>query len=101
MGTSFTNTLAAMTVLAGPLAAMTVLAGVGVAGAATAQAAGSVADVHAVSSSTVEQDNRVNPNRIKLKTTSSGQQWDRRVDSGQVPWYHNDFYYPDPYHGND
>jgi hypothetical protein len=36
MGTSFTNTLAAMTVLAGPLAAMTVLAGFGVAAAPTA-----------------------------------------------------------------
>jgi len=38
MRTSFINTLAAMTVLAGPLAAMTVLAGVGVAGAPTAAA---------------------------------------------------------------
>ena len=36
MGTSFSKTLAAMTVLAGPLAAMTVLAGVGVAAASTA-----------------------------------------------------------------
>lgn len=72
------------------LIAVTMSAGLGVAGAATAQAADSGAELHSTSNVAVEQGDQIDASRVE-----------RIVERPLVVWYHDDFWYADAYYGDD